>query len=305
MTRIDVHQHAWTPRLVAALAAREAPPRLRVGADGGWVLELAGEAPYALADVPPLAPDDADVAVLALSSALGVERLPGDEARELIAAWDADADAFAAADDGASAPTPARLAWGALPLADATPADVDAALARGRVGLSLPATELGSPAALDRLGPLLERLAQHDAPLLVHPGPVAAGTWLPPLTAYVAQLQAAWLAWVLHGRAQHPSLRVVFAALAGLAPLHAERLHARVREAAGAALDDERTFFDTSSYGPVAVDALLRVVGEDRLVLGSDRPYAAASALGSPLGARIAEANPAALLRLRPAAVAA
>lgn len=294
MTRIDVHQHAWTPRLVAALAARDAPPRLRVGADGGWVLELAGEAPYAIADVPALPADDADVAVLALSSALGVERLPGDEARALLAAWDEDADAFA----------PDRLAWGAVALDGLTPSDVDRALARGRVGLSLPATELGSPAALDRIGPLLERLAQHDAPLLVHPGPVAAGTWEPAVTAYVAQLQAAWVAWALHGRAQHPTLRVVFAALAGLAPLHAERLHARVRDAREAAFDDPLTVFDTSSYGPVAVDALVRVVGEDRIVLGSDRPYAAATPLGATFDARISTTNPAALLRLRQAVTA-
>ncbi|HWT92810.1 MAG TPA: hypothetical protein VN238_07420, partial [Solirubrobacteraceae bacterium] len=146
MRTIDVHQHAWTPNLIAALATRDAPPRLRVGADGGWVLELAGEAPYALADVPALAADDADVAVLALSSALGVERLPGDEARALIAAWDADADGFASD----------RLAWGAVALNDLVLSDVDRALARGRVGLSLPATELGSPDALDRIGPVLE-----------------------------------------------------------------------------------------------------------------------------------------------------
>ena len=34
-------------------------------------------------------------------------------------------------------------------------------------------------------------------------------------------------------------------------------------------------FVDTSSYGPQALDALVRVLGIDVLVLGSDRPYAA------------------------------
>jgi 6-methylsalicylate decarboxylase len=31
-------------------------------------------------------------------------------------------------------------------------------------------------------------------------------------------------------------------------------------------------WFDTSSYGPQAIDAMLRMVGVDRLVHGSDRP---------------------------------
>ena len=33
-------------------------------------------------------------------------------------------------------------------------------------------------------------------------------------------------------------------------------------------------FVDTSSYGTQALDALVRVLGIDVLVLGSDRPYA-------------------------------
>jgi hypothetical protein len=33
-------------------------------------------------------------------------------------------------------------------------------------------------------------------------------------------------------------------------------------------------FVDTSSHGRQAVDALVRVLGIDALVLGSDRPYA-------------------------------
>ena len=37
-------------------------------------------------------------------------------------------------------------------------------------------------------------------------------------------------------------------------------------------MHDPLTFFDTSSYGPSAIDAMLRVVGVDRLLYGSDRP---------------------------------
>ena len=74
------------------------------------------------------------------------------------------------------------------------------------------------------------------------------------------------------GRAAHPRLRVLFAALAGLAPLHAERLAARGGPADAA--HDPLVFYDTSSYGPAALAAMRAAVGPDALVHGSDRPYA-------------------------------
>jgi hypothetical protein len=110
-------------------------------------------------------------------------------------------------------------------------------------------------------------------------------------------MQQAWLAWAAWGRAAHPQLKVVWAMLAGGAPLHAERLAARGGPAG--AVHDEHAWFDVSSYGPRAVDAMLRVVGVDRLVLGSDRPIAdppALASLGPAVRHAIAEANPADVL---------
>ena len=81
--------------------------------------------------------------------------------------------------------------------------------------------------------------------------------------------------------------------LAGGAPLHAERL--AVRGGPADAVHDELTFFDVSSYGPRTVDTMLRVVGADRLVGGSDRPVAeppALPALGPSLAHALTEANP-------------
>ncbi len=51
--------------------------------------------------------------------------------------------------------------------------------------------------------------------------------WWPALTGYVQSMQASWLAFLARGRAAHPRLRVAFAMLAGLAPLHGERLASR------------------------------------------------------------------------------
>jgi hypothetical protein len=117
-------------------------------------------------------------------------------------------------------------------------------------------------------------------PLLVHPGRVpgeiggeaALGEplWWRALTDYVAQMQAAWLTFVALGRREHPDLEVAFTMLAGCAPLHSERLAAR----GGPPIDlrDPLIFYDTSGYGPEAVEAMARRVGGDQLLYGSDRP---------------------------------
>ena len=86
--------------------------------------------------------------------------------------------------------------------------------------------------------------------------------------------------------------------LAGLAPLHGERLLARGAERSPV---DRDVFLDVSSYGTRAVDAIVRVLGVDVLVNGSDRPYADPVALE--LGDRFADAlscsNPLRLLDLK------
>jgi predicted TIM-barrel fold metal-dependent hydrolase len=118
--------------------------------------------------------------------------------------------------------------------------------------------------------------------------------WWPALTDYVTEMQVAWHAFAVWGRRAHPSLRVCFAMLAGLAPLQRERLVARGGLAAG----DTDVFLDTSSYGSRAVDAVLREVGVDRLVHGSDRPVVAPAALslGPAVDVALRERNPARLL---------
>jgi hypothetical protein len=240
--------------------------------------------------------DRVDLALLCMSSPLGVEALPRDEAQPLLDAWH----------EGMAGLGERFAAWGAVALDEAGPNDVDAVLDGGAVGLSLPAGALCAPDRLHRVGPLLEALARRGAPLLVHPGPgledsgVQPGGpagWWPGLATYPAQLQAAWLAFAAWGRAAHPRLRIAFAALAGGAPLHAERLAARGGPAA--AVHDPLTFYDTSSYGPRAVDAVIRVTGIDVLVHGSDRPVVSEppqTGLGRSATAALRRTNPARLL---------
>ena len=96
-------------------------------------------------------------------------------------------------------------------------------------------------------------------------------------------MAAAWHAFAAWGRPCHPRLRVVYAMLAGGAPLHAERLLAR--GGPGAAIHDPLAWFDVSSYGPLVLDAMIRTLGVDRLLYGSDRPVAAPPALDALGGA--------------------
>jgi predicted TIM-barrel fold metal-dependent hydrolase len=109
-------------------------------------------------------------------------------------------------------------------------------------------------------------------------------------------MQTAWHAFAVWGRALHPRLRVCFAMLAGLGPLHRERLLVR----GGRAVARPDVFLDTSSYGPRAIDAVIREIGVDSLVYGSDRPVlpAAEQALGEAVHVALRARNPARLLAL-------
>ncbi len=274
---IDVHQHLWSQPLLQALSRRQELPFVR-REHGLSVLFSAGEHPYVIepsGELPGeraalVRTDGLDRALIALSSPLGIESLPRSQARELIDAYH----------EGALALGEPFGVWAAIALDELEPEDVDEALDRGCVGLSLPAGALGSLESLARVSSALSRLQDRGAALFVHPGgggrhagrEVALGDplWWPALTRYVAETQAAWLQFATAGRRIFPHLRVVFAMLAGLAPLHAERLLAR----GGPRLDlrDPLTFYDVSSYGPRATDQLAEVVGERQLVYGSDRP---------------------------------
>jgi len=297
MPAIDVHQHLWPEPLLRALSLRRAAPRLVQRRDG-WVLRLDGE-PEALVDLADHDPDrraalvradGLDLALVAPSVPLGIEALPASEAEPLLAAYH----------EGAAALPEELGAWAAVGLADPDAEGLAVLLDAGFAGACVSADALAGPEGLDRVGPILETLARRGAPLFVHPGPAPAGDvarmpgWWAALTDYVSSMQRAWHAFAVWGRAAHPTLRVCFAMLAGLAPLQRERLVGR----GGVATNDPDVFLDVASYGGRAVDAVLREVGVDRLVEGSDRPVVGVADLGLGDAVRIAlrERNPARLL---------
>lgn len=243
--RVDVHQHLWPRPFIDALRRRTRPPSM-----DGWTLVLDGESPTRVdpADHDPVVrarravADGFDRVLLAPSTPLGVEELPAAQARPLIDAYH----------DGVAALGAPFSGWATTCLSRPDPAELAKRLDAGFVGLTLPATALLGAAGYAHCAPLLDVLADAGRPLFVHPGPVrvrdaADPVWWPALVDYVHQMHTAWFAFRVHGRPRHPRLRVC--------------------------VDD--AFVETSSYGPRAVDAVVRVLGIDTVAIGSDRPYAA------------------------------
>src|ERR1700722_8070902 len=140
--QIDVHQHIWTEPLLDALAARRRLPFVR-RSRGLTVLHCADERPYVI-DVGFESPeqragllhaDGLDVALIALSSPTGIEALSHEVASELISAHL----------DGVLSLSDEFAAWGPIAIDQPEPDEVDDVLARGCVGVSLPAAALAGP----------------------------------------------------------------------------------------------------------------------------------------------------------------
>jgi 6-methylsalicylate decarboxylase len=296
---VDIHQHLWPEALIEELRSRSMPPRL-----DGWTLLTGSEPPFAVnpADhdaglrARQAARDGVGLAVIGMSSPLGIEYLMPDDAEPLL-------DAYHHGVAGLGSPF---AGWAAACMAAIDARALAKQLDLGFVGLQLPATAVADQAGYRRCAPLLEVLADRELPLFIHPGPAAAmpasgPAWWAALVPYVQQLHAAWFAFRAYGRPAYPRLRVCFTALAGLGPLHGERLAARGGSdplARGAI--DPLVYVETSSYGSRAIDSVLRVLGVDALVFGSDRPYARPAELDLGEAARhaIRATNPAQLLRI-------
>ncbi|GAA4265592.1 amidohydrolase [Frondihabitans peucedani] len=268
-TRIDLHQHLMPPEFLAALRSRTVVPRLI----DDWTLLTEGESPYSLNPLAhdverrrmrELAEGKADVLV-SLPGNLRVEDLPADDARALIDIWHRSALALG---------DPFRV-WAATPCGEFDLDGLRAILAHERVvGLQVPATHLATAADLERLRPVLALVEEARKPVLVHPRHVVAtpnhGVATSDTLPRAEQLKAAWLTWNEGGHEQHPSLRIAFVALAGLAPL---ALAAASSRSGRPPKSDPNVFYETSAYDERAIDAMARIVGVGPLVHGSDRPF--------------------------------
>ena len=256
MPRYDVHQHLWPERFRAALGARDTPPLLSgeelVTVEGRFTIDLAAHEPEARIEA--LDRDGIDVAVLSLQASLGLEELGMDARDELETIWADEVLEIASASGGRfQALSPSRVRG-------------------GFAGIALGASSLLD---LERASNALDEAVGLDYPVFVHPEagpavPEALPSWWNWVAGYPAQMQAAYLAWLGGGRERWPTVRIVFALLAGGAPFQLERLAHRGLDVRSAL--DPNTFFDVATYGRRAIELLIQTFGVHQLVYGSDTP---------------------------------
>jgi 6-methylsalicylate decarboxylase len=253
MTSYDVHQHLWPPSFVEALTRRTDPPLIRgdelVLAEGRYPADLHAhelDARLALLDSSHI-----DVAVVSLQPTLGLQSLEPVERDELEQAWEEGILELAAA-------TGERL----RPLSPRAP----------RPGFAGASTGADAFDDLDALAPLLDAL-RGSGLLFVHPvaGSAPEGhRWWAPVVDYTSQMQRAYFGWLADGQARWPDVTVVFAILAGGAPVQLERLGCRADAPVEAAHGN--VFLEISSYGQRAIRLCAEAHGAGQLVFGSDAP---------------------------------
>lgn len=252
----DLHQHLWPHGFLEALRRRTDPPFLR----SEELVTPEGTFGFAAVDHDPesriarLDRDGIDVAILSLQSTLGVEALPPVERDELEETW---LEGAAEIVRGSSGRFRALAPW--------------------RVTEGFAGTSVGASALLEtgRGADALRAVDRAAGLVLVHPeaeGAVPAGrpAWWNWTAGYTVQMQRAYLAWLGGGRETYPSVRIVFALLAGGAPIQHERLaHSGVHVRSAR---DPDTLFETSTYGRRAIELCIETFGVERLVYGSDTP---------------------------------
>ncbi len=256
MTTFDVHQHLWPPAFLDTLRRRTEPPSL----DGGMLATHEGRFAIDVADhelerrLARLDRDGIDVAVASLQTSLGLELLEPDERHLLEETW----------------------ADGIRELVDASGGRL-LAFSPGGVRSGFAGVTMGSAAFADveRAAEALTAAQEAGVPVFVHPDAghaPAAGrpAWWDWVTGYPARMQEAYLAWLAFGRERWPTLRVLFAMLAGGGPFQLERL-ARQGIDVRSALD-ANTYFDVSTHGRRAIELCIETFGVSQLAYGSDTP---------------------------------
>ena len=256
MTTYDVHQHLWPEAFVAALRTRRTPPFIDGGElttnEGRFVVEL-GQHDLDTR-MRTLDRDEIDVAVVSLQTSLGLEALAADEQRELEEIWVEGALELAARGNGrivAFSPSVVREGFAGVCIGSSVLSDLDGASS------VLDAAEIAGTVVF--VHPDAGHRARHERPL-----------WWEWVTGYPARMQEAYLAWLAFGRERWPSLRVVFAMLAGGGPFQLERLARRGIDVRSAL--DPNTYFDVSTHGRRAIELCIETFGVGQLAYGSDTP---------------------------------
>ena len=219
-----------------------------------------------------------DSAVISISTPVGCEALPAEQATPLVDAYNTGIEQLAGESGG-------RLQAMAAVVVDdieGSLGSVSELLDRGFAGVTVPSETLATPESVERASPLLNLVESRNSPLLVHPGPApwtpqepAPGSlpgWWTSVGQYPSWSQRAFFTWRAVGRRLHPQLRTVWAILAGGAPVLEHRWRVFSGEQGSI---DPNLFLDTASAGREALELTLSTYGAEQVVYGSDHPVIA------------------------------
>lgn len=290
-TRIDMHAHYYGGGLVDTLRARTERPYLRTRPDGVTVMvAMNGEFPFTdhyhdhrvgLAD---MRAAGLTHRMLTFPGALGVDLLPAEDIADAISAFNDHLAELTRDTEGA------LIGLAGLPLADITLACAEVRRIRrdlGLPGVILPSDYFNSLADMEEMRPLLEAANEYGCHMMLHPG-LKVGHAPPPrpsdhmqyrLSAVDLQSSAAQVALtvILSDMLEtYPRVTFQIVNLGGTLPFIFERLESIARHRnPDAPFPTERLrrlWYDCASLGPRALEVAVKVLGADRIMLGSDYP---------------------------------
>lgn len=289
--RIDMHSHFYGGGLVDTLRARTQRPYLRTRDDGVTVMvAMNGDFPFTDHYFDPqvgLAQMQAQGLthrMLTFPGALGVELLPADEIADAIYAFnDHLADLYQTSNR-------ALLGLAGVPLADMDLACAEVRRIRRDLnlpGIILPSNYFDTLEEMEELRPLLAAANEVGCHIMLHPG-LKVGQEPPPRLADLVQyrLSAVELQSTIAQVAitvimsdmldAYPNVSFQIVNLGGTLPFVFERIESIARHRNP---DDpfpaerlRRLWFDCASLGPRALEAAVKLLGADRIMLGSDFP---------------------------------
>ncbi|MEP4198376.1 MAG: amidohydrolase family protein [Aliishimia sp.] len=290
-SRVDMHSHFYGGGLVDTLRARTSRPFLRTRGDGVTVMAaMNGEFPFTsqyhdhtvgLAEMRAVGLTHR---LLTFPGALGVDLLPAKDIAHAIFKFNDGLAQLGRDTNGA------LIGLAGVPLDDMTLASAEVIRIRrdlGLPGIILPSNYFNSLAEAATMAPLLEAANQFGCHIMLHPG-LKVGQEPPPLATDFVQYRLS--AVDLQSSAAQVALTVILSDilddypnitfqvvnLGGTLPFIFERIEsiARHRNPDAPFPTDRlrRLWYDCASLGPRALEAAVKVLGADRIMLGSDYP---------------------------------
>lgn len=289
--RIDMHAHYYGGGLVETLRARTARPYLRARDDGVTVMvAMNGEFPFTphyhdpQVGLAEMRAQGLTHRLITFPGALGVDLLPAAEIAEAICAYNDHLARLGQETGGA------LIGLAGVPLDDMALACAEVRRIRrdlGLPGIILPSNYFNSFAEAEDMRPLLEAANAQGCHIMLHPG-LKVGQEPPPrpldavqyrLSAVDLQSSASQVALtvILSDMLDaYPDVSFQVVNLGGTLPFIFERLESIARHRnPDAPFPTERLrrlWYDCASLGPRALEAAVKVLGADRIMLGSDYP---------------------------------